>query len=208
MADIDKMASRPAQYLAQTGLPQLMGGLTFIVLGASALIQQTLGKGLVALLVVPWIGVCCAGPVVWAVSRSLRRRIVFPRGGYVVPRIQPGVRAIKWGGIVAGVGLGIFVSALPGSLHWFDSRFIPPGFAISFAILLLGRGWRQRSGPTLWCSLYFVGLAALLWWMPGNSYARMSALQLASGILMAGAGAVTLRRYLRETPKLVEPQDE
>jgi hypothetical protein len=60
----------------------------------------------------------------------------------------------------------------------------------------------------MWCSVYFAGLAALLWWMPGDSYAGISALQLASGILMAGAGAVTLTRFLKANPILTEPKDE
>jgi hypothetical protein len=201
------MASRPSDYLAQTGLPLLTAGLVFIILGGGAFIQQLLPKASVERLVLQWVGVCCSGAVFWR-ANVLRRRIVFPRGGYVVPRVQPSSRAILWGGLVVAVGVGIFAVALPGRLHLIDSRYVAPGFAICFAICCVVAGRRQNSAPIMWCGLYFVGLAPLLWWMPGNSYERMSALQLAGGILSAGAGALTLRRYIKSNPLLTEPKDE
>jgi hypothetical protein len=138
VADIEKMASRPRDYLSETGLPLLTGGLIFIILGGGVLIQQLLPRGSVAQLVMQWIGVCCSG-VVFFGANVLRRRIVFLRGGYVVPRIQPSSRAILLGGLVVVAGLGIFVFALPGRLHLVEDRFIPPGFAICVAISLSGR---------------------------------------------------------------------
>jgi hypothetical protein len=207
VADIEKMASRPREYLSGTGLPLLAGGLVFIILGGGVLIQRLFPRGSVAPLIMQWIGICCAGAVLWG-AKALRRRIVFPRGGYVVPRVQPSSRAILLGNLVVVIGLAIFAGALPGGLHLIESRFIPPGFAICVAITLIVEGWRQKRRAMMWCSVYFAGLAALLGWMPGDTYAGMSALQLASGILMAGAGAVTLTRFLKENPILAEPKDE
>ena len=207
MADIEKMASRPNDYLSGTGLPLLTGGLVFIILGGSVLVQQLLPRASVAQLVLQWIGICCCGAVfLWA--KALRRRIVFPRGGYVVPRVPPPSRAILWGGFAVAVGLGIFAIAYPGRLHLVESRFLPSGFAICTAILLMGEGLRQRRTGWMWCGVYFAGIAALLRWMPGNAYAGMSALQLAAGILMAGAGAVALARFLKANQIPTGPKDE
>ncbi len=205
MADIEKMARRPNDYLSGTGLPQLSAGLVFIILGGSVLVQQLLPRA--AQLVLQWIGVCCCGAVfLWA--KALRRRIVFPRGGYVVPRVSSSSRAILWGFFAAAIGLMIFAIAYPGRLHPVESRFLPSGFAICIAVLLIVEGLRQRRTGRTWFGVYFAGIAALLWWMPGNAYARMSALQLAAGILMVGAGGVALARFLKANPIPTEPKDE
>jgi hypothetical protein len=161
MPDIDKIASRPSVYLFETGVPQLMSGLIFVVLGTTVLIQQVLVKGPVAQLITQWMGVFCAGAVLWGV-RALRRRIVFPRSGYAEPRVAPVSRFLFWGSMAAIVALGIFAIAMPGQLQHMDNRLIAPGFGILFAILLLATGWRQKSALMMWFGIYFISPRAIV----------------------------------------------
>lgn len=60
MADLDAIAQRPAEYLAETGVPQLSGGLIFFSLGSSILIQRLLPRTPLYMLAVPYTGTCCA----------------------------------------------------------------------------------------------------------------------------------------------------
>jgi hypothetical protein len=203
MPDIDKIASRPRVYLSETGVPQLMGGVIFVVLGTTVLIQQVLLKGPVAQLITQWMGIFCAGAVLWG-ARALRRRIVFPRSGYAEPRVTPGSRFSFWGPMVVTVAFGIFAIAMPGHFPHMESRLIAPGFGILFAILLVADGWRLKSALRMWFGVYFIALARLLWWMPGTSYELMAALQVGAGIPMAVFGALRLRSYLKANPMPVE----
>jgi hypothetical protein len=204
MPDLDKIASRPSVYLFETCVPQLMSGLIFVVLGTTVLIQQVLVKGPVAQLITQWMGVFCAGAVLWG-ARALRRRIVFPRSGYAEPRVAPVSRFLFWGSMAAIVALGIFAIALPGQLQHMDNRLFAPGFGILFAILLLATGWRQKSALMMWFGIYFIALAQLLWWMPGTNYELMSALQVGAGLPLAAFGALRLRSFLRANPMPMEP---
>ncbi len=53
MADLDAIAQRPAEYLAETGVHQLGGGLIFFFLGSSILTQRLLPRTPLYMLAVP-----------------------------------------------------------------------------------------------------------------------------------------------------------
>ena len=76
MADADKIATRPRQYLDETGVPLLTGGVIFVLLGGSVLIQQALPSGFVAQESPKWIAICCVGAALWGEKR-LKQRAVF-----------------------------------------------------------------------------------------------------------------------------------
>jgi hypothetical protein len=188
-------------------VPYLVSGLIWILLGSSALIRQVFPQGLVAQEMPKWIGICCAVAVLLG-ARALKQRIVFPRGGYVEPRVQPASRFVYLFSFAAMVALAIFAIARPGHLPPLDSRFIPSAFAICFAILCLAGSWHQKHAPMMWFGVYFVGLATLLWWTPGNNYERMSVLEVGAGLPLAVAGALRLRSFLKVNPRPVEPTNE
>jgi hypothetical protein len=153
------------------------------------------------------IALCCAGAVLWG-ARNLKQCIVFPRGGYVEPRPRPALRFSFAATIALAAALGILAIAWPGHQPHLESRLIAPGFAIAFAILSLAAGWKQKSTSMMWFGVYLVGVAQLLWWIPGSNYARMSWLQVIVGASLAMAGAVRLRSFLRANPRTVEPTNE
>jgi hypothetical protein len=55
MPDIDKISSRSSEYLAQTGVPQLMSGVVFSLLGSVVLIRHWLPKEFLAQETPQWI---------------------------------------------------------------------------------------------------------------------------------------------------------
>jgi hypothetical protein len=201
VADINRIASRPRRYLAETGVPQLVGGLGFLILGTSVLIQPafpTTGS---------WIGGCCAGAVLLG-ARVLKQRIVFPRGGYVELRTRPALLFILLSCFAAAVALPIFAIMWPESLRWvtgiMESRLIDPGFAIGFAIICLASGWREKSTLMMWFGFYLLCLAPLLWWVPVNNYERGAWLKVGVGAPLTLAGIVRLRSFLKANPRPVE----
>jgi hypothetical protein len=206
VADLDKITDRPREYLAETGVPLLVGGVFFCFFGSSDLIQQVLPKGFIAQEIPGWIAICCAGAALLG-ARALKRRMVFPRGGYVEPRLNPTVRFISAATVVALVALAIFAMAWPGRLPHMESRLVEPGLAIFGGILCLASGWKTKSKSAMWFGVYLVGLAPLLR-MPERGIERMAWLEVGGGAPLAVAGAIRLRRFLKANPRPMETTNE
>jgi hypothetical protein len=201
MANIEQIAGRPAKYLAQTGLPQLTSGLGFSIIGSASLIQNFLAATPVYRdysLVAAWAGTCLAF-VVLCLLFVVKRRIVFPRGGYVKP-LGTRTRLIFWPVLVGVAVLLWAVARRRGTQFLGDSALVWPGFAILFAVICLDGGRRQKSVPMLCFGIYLLCLAPLLWWLPVNEFARGGAFEVAAGAPLAVIGAVCLRRFLRTNP--------
>ena len=165
MADIDKITSRPSEYLAESGVPQLVGGAVFLILGSSSLIEHALPNRFVLQEILGWIATCCAAAALLC-ARSLKQRIVFPRGGYVEPRLSPAFRFIRITSLAAILLLAIFEMAWPGRLPrlpLLESRLAEPGLAVFGGIVFLASGWQQKSMPVMGFGAYLAGLAPLLW---------------------------------------------
>jgi hypothetical protein len=217
VADIDKITRRPNEYLFETGVPQLVGGLIVFFFGSSVLIQQVLPKGFIAQELPGWIAICCAGAALLG-ARALKRRIVFPRGGYVEPRPHPAVRFV----VVACVAVLVAVVILP--MAWLrrlphtESRLVEPGLAIFLAILYLASVWQKKSTSKMkgfkkstsmmGFGVYLAAIAPLLWWLPVGNYERGAWLQVAIGAPLAVAGAIRLRSFLKANPRPVETTNE
>jgi hypothetical protein len=208
MADLDQTARRPAQYLRETGTPQLMSGLVLLILGTSALIQTSLvaRKGFPWFLVVQYAGLCFVGIVWWRLS-ALKQRIVFPRGGYVKARSP--ARTYLSAVLVGSASLAYFVFSRPRFRTGMETPLIWPMFMIVFAIISLYSGWRLRSALTMGFGVYLASLAPLLWLLPvKNNYARSGVFMIAFGALIAVRGALRLNRFVRSNPMPPEPRNE
>jgi hypothetical protein len=210
MADLDQIAGRPAQYLSETGTPQLMGGLVLLILGISALIQTSLitAPGYRDyVLVAQYAGLCCVGIALWRLS-ALKQRIVFPRGGYVKPRGSGRTWLVAVVVASAGLAYSVFADTSPRLRVGIESPLLWPAFMIVFAIIGLDSGWRQKSALTLWFGVYMACLAPLVWLLPVDNYARSAALMVALGAPIAVRGALRLRRFVRSNPMPPEPRNE
>jgi len=203
MPDIDRIANRPAAYLAETGVPQLAGGLVFVFLGCSVLVRRLLPQDNSVLdyqLALQIAGVCCAGAVLWF-GRFLKHRVVFPRGGYVQPQTRKSRYFLIL--IVPLLGLLVTLSGL-GPVFHLDSRLVAPGFAIAFSVVFAVSGWQQKKPSMIWAGGYFAALAPFLWWLPTGNYERISFLQVAGGIALAAAGVIRIKGFLKANPRPVE----
>lgn len=206
MADIDKITSRPNEYLAETGVPQLMGGAIFFLLGSSGLVEQVLPKGFIAQEILKWIAICCCCGVLLG-TRALKQRIVFPRGGYVELWPRPSVKVA----IVAFVA-GLAVIAIT-PLGWLghqphmESRFEEPGFAIVAAIMCLVSGWKTKNTSMMGFGVYLAVIAPLLW-IPEHERERSAWLEVGVGAPLAVAGAIRLRRFLKANPRPMDTTNE
>jgi len=204
------MAERPARYLAETGMPQLSGGLIMLVLGGSVLIQSL---ALIAPayrdygLILQYAALGCVGIVLWRLA-ALRQGVVFPRGGYVRPRGsgQTYLQAILIG--LAGLAYSALSDIWPRYRIGLESRLLWPAFAMLFAAICLASGQREKSASTMWFGAYMACLAPLLWWLPMNNYARSGAFELAVGAPLAVTGAFRLREFVRAHPMPKETGDE
>ena len=194
MPDLDKIARRPGEYLAGTGVPQLTSGLVFALLGSSVLLQRLAPQQFGGQMTIAWSGLALCGLVFW-LSRRVKQRAVFPRGGYVTTNQFTRSRIAGWVFAAILLVLGILGYTLPVQL--LDSRLMWPGFAIAGASICLASGWQQKSPLMMWFSVYFLLLAPFLWWLPADNYARGAAMQLAVGAPVAAVGAIRLRKYLK-----------
>ena len=207
MRDVAEIVRRPTSYLAETGIPQLAGGLVFFFLGSSIVIQRGLPATFLAQELPHWIALCCAGAILWG-QQALKRRMVFPRAGYAEPLPQPAGRPVLIGSLAMVAVIGIVGLMWQTRMPHLTSVLIEPGFAVAFAILCLGSGIQQKSPVMMWFGVYFVCLAPVLWWMPVSNYERGGWLQVGAGVPVAVAGAVQLKRFLKANPKPVETVNE
>jgi len=140
---------------------------------------------------------------------AIKRKMVFPRGGYVVP-LGRSQRSLYLRLVVLfAVAIWAFVRAAPG--HRFDlleSRLVWPGFAIVFAVICLSASRQQKSASPIYFGVYLACLAPLLWWLPVSTYEQSACLEVTAGAPLAVAGAVRFRRFFRANPMPPEPRNE
>lgn len=198
MPDLDRIARRPNEYLAETGVPQLTSGLVFALLGSSVLLQSRIHQNFALQMTVSWGSIALCGTVFWF-ARRVKQRAVFPRGGYVAVERPRSSRILL--GIFFALSFVIFVlGILRIHLPDLNSRLLWPGFAIMFALICVISGWKAKSSPTILYGIYFLLLASFLWWLPVNNYMRSGVMELAAGAPFGIFGAMRLRRYLKTTP--------
>jgi len=202
MADIRKIAGRPAEYLNETGMPMLSGGLIFFFLGGAVLLRSVLPSTHLAREGTQFLGIACCAMVLW-LSKRFNERLVFPRGGYVE---LPTPRRRYWSAIAASIA--IVVVGLIWRLRSLEIRFIWPGFALVFAAIALAEGIQRKNRPAIWFGVYLLCLAPVLWWIPGGNYERGSWLEVAVGLPVAAFGAIRLRNFLKANPVPVENTNE
>ena len=198
MSDIGKIAARPAAYLSETGVPQLIGGLFFFLCGACELVTSVLPKNSLAQEGPKWLVVlvCIA---VAPLSRTIYRKFVFPRGGYVELRQRKlwGVPMAAAIGAVFGVSAGVLIWCWQAHL---EDRLMFPAFAILWAGIFLAKSAREKSAAEAWFGVYLLVLAPVLWWIPAGNFDRSMWLFVALGLPMAVFGAIRLRNFVKAHP--------
>jgi hypothetical protein len=193
---VTEAIDRPRNYLSETGVPWLVSGLAFSLLGGSSFIQQVLP--LEYKLIPAWVAIGCA-ILVFIAGWALKRRLVFPRGGYVQP-VDPefGMREwIQMALTLAGIGALFLILKLTTTASWFELS--GTAFAVCFAAIIAGAGWKMKRPKMYWLAIYLLCLGALLLWLR-LPYTSRAALQFGVGTPMAIIGAIRLRKFLKENP--------
>jgi hypothetical protein len=203
MPDIDKIARRTARHAYEDGLGEIFYGVAFLLIGLLFFVDATLKPPIpsfsaVGLLVVVlgcyWLG--------RRLVPALRRRLVFPRTGFVARRqlsgksrwMVVGVAAV--GGCVVG-GVASFVHAIhPAGRDWIT---LGNGLVVGAFLLVIGSGVGLRRFQVL---AGFSGLAGLAPLVAGLREPLASAAYWAAmGLALMVSGAVTLRAYLQRAPQ-------
>jgi hypothetical protein len=206
MPDVNKLSKRPAEYLWETGVAPLSAGLAFFLLGASDLLQRILPQTDLAQQGIKWLAICFVVAVFW-VTRSIKDRVVSPRGGYVEPA-QP--KWLLWLLLPALFVPLILVHTLtpvgsaPGHDFLDNDKLIVPGFAVLFGVMSLYEGWKRKMSLLLAYGIYLICLALLIWWLPLSATERYGLLQSGAGGPLAVFGAMRLRTFIKANPKPVD----
>lgn len=166
----------------------LGSGLGLLLLGRSVVLGSA-AQGLYFFLV-PVCGLAGVLAALWG-ARMLKRRVVFPRGGFVAPR-----RVRSWA--IAGVAIVISTRLWP---RWLlESRWLMPGCAVAFAAIMLHRGLNSKSWGRVWSGLCIAALGILVAWLSGGNSKNAAWMLIGGGALAACAGTAQLVRFLKNNP--------
>jgi hypothetical protein len=206
MPDVDKLSKRPAEYLWETGVAPLTVGMGFFLLGSAELLRRILPQTDLAQQGIKWLALCFVVAMFWGM-RSIKDRLVSPRGGYV--ELEPArPKWLLWLLLPALLVSLVLVYALtpagnPIGHNFLDNdKLIVPGFAVLFGVISLYEG-RMGKIPVLFF-VYMVCLALLIWWLPLSAMERFGLLQSGTGGPLAIFGAMRLRAFLKANPKPVD----
>jgi hypothetical protein len=207
MAKLDEVVDRPRAYWSEDGVPDLMLGLNFLIVGVLFLILFVLPKGSSLAKSYIWAAqagwLCCSLGMSWGI-KSLKERVTAPRGGYVALR-EPAakMRMSKWSLWVltfAASGLIGFIAIVlrTGVAGW--ERFAIPLVAIVFALTLAVPGWRYKLPHMQWLGAFSLLLGVCVYRLHHGIGESVCEMMIGLGIAMTLAGAVRLWNFLASHP--------
>jgi hypothetical protein len=197
--DVDAVALRASQYWMEDGLVEIMFGLMMAILSGLFLVAGALPRGLD---LIATFGVQAAAVAVTLLIlggfKRLKKRITFPRTGYVA--LQEPTRkhgALMWA--MFAVVAVTFTLLVP------LRSFAMLAFALAFAICLLGGGLQSKEPSMVWEGFLTLLFAACMSWFPPLRGMRgMGALMILVGVSMAIIGAFRLRSFVKANPRSQE----
>lgn len=197
--DVEAVRLRASQYWMEDGLVELMFGLMISVQSGLFLAAGTLPKPLDQLdhlAILGFQGVSMAVTLaILGGFKSLKKRITFPRTGYVaLPEPTRMHRAFFFA--MFAVFAVIFTLLMP------IRSFAMLAFALVFAVCLLGGGLQYKEPSMLWeAFLTLLFAACMSWFAPLRGMRGMGVLMILVGVSMAIIGAFRPRRFLRVNPR-------
>jgi hypothetical protein len=195
LREIDR---RSSGYWNIDGLPELVMGVLWTVWGALWLIGTALPRGMAHTcfwLVVPPVLACSGFFGNWTLRR-LKERITLPRAGYARLKQPP-----AWAKAIVALAILAVVFAPVGDTE----RTLPPLVLAVVSLGLLSEGGRARNGRQLVLAVISLGLGVWLW-RTGAGWIGLNWAFLWLGVAAMVTGALRLRRFLRENPKVAETE--
>jgi len=203
MVDIEKIEKRTVQSFYSDGLAEISIGLIFLLLGGYFFAQAAAPEGSAlssALSVLFVLVIVSAGFLVSRILRFLKRRITYPRTGYVAFKKKapsPKLRVATM--IIAGI-IGAGMAALYGISPSFKALFPAlNGLLLSVAVLLIAHKVGLARFYILAAASAFTGIA-----VSAAGVGDMKGISLTFGLFGAAvtlSGLATLIVYLRKSPR-------
>jgi hypothetical protein len=187
---IDEYSRRPSLYELRDGTNELMGGILFLAIGLGMWLPSAL----------QWICFGAALAVTRFGPRFIRRRLVYPRGGYIAFRKRP------WIAVCSALSAAVVTAAMALFLAKGPSGFLPLAYALLVSLGMLF--WAARTHMPRFAAyaatsvagglaLYFMHTA----WHPG-----MTLYFSLMGTAFLIGGGLTLFLYVRRTPRHAEAE--
>ena len=199
LKDIER---RSSSYWTIDGLPELLMGVLWMTWGGLWLIGTALPRGMAYTcfwLVVP-PALACFGIFGNRTLQRLKERITYPRAGYVRLKKPP-----AWVVVIVVLGLSLpIAAAVLGFVSDSEDSLLPLVLAV-ISLGLLGQGVHKRNGRLLILATISLGLGVWVW-RTGAGWTGLSWAFLWLGIAGLALGALRLRRFLRENPKVAETE--
>jgi len=204
--NLDEATRRPMRYLDEDGVPDLLLGLNSLLVGVIFLIAFLLPKdssiGRIYIFAAQILWGCCIFGMRWGI-RTLRRKVTFPRGGYVALANCKVNSVSLWAWRFLRVAVVVAVTLMTAQLLMKNEgtlqRFALPMIAIGMSLAMSVAGWRYKLPYLQWLGLFAVcvypfqrGGVGLYWMLIGL------------GTVIAVGGVVRLRGFIASHPLPVE----
>ena len=202
MPDVEKVMTRVERHRFEDGIGEMLCGITFMLIGLILFGEATRKPPFphfwtIAFVLVVWASILLSR---WLVP-ALKKRLVFPRTGYVVSRKLRGRMfwlVLSVAAVVGGVGafvLAFMFRALPAARAW---NPVILGIEVGGWLLFMGFRFEMRRYLLLAGFSLLAGVAGSLTGMGAD---RGSAVYMAAmGLALVVSGALALRANLRQAP--------
>ena len=203
MVDIEKIEKRTVQSFYDDGLPEISLGLTFLLFGGYFFAQAAAPEGSAlgpALSVLFILVIVSAGFLVSRILRFLKRRITYPRTGYVAFKKKEPSSKRRAATMVVGGIIGAAIAALYGISPSFKTLFpAVNGLLLAVAVLLF-------AGKVGLVRFYILSAAAAVigFAVTAAGVGDIKGIGLYYGLFGAAlilSGLVALVAYLRKSPR-------
>ena len=203
MVDIEKIEKRTVQSFYDDGLPEISLGLIFLLLGGYFFAQAAAPEGSAlgpALSVLFILVIVSAGFLVSRILRFLKRRITYPRTGYVAFKKKEPSSKRRAATMVVGGIIGAAIAALYGISPSFKTLFpAVNGLLLAVAVLLF-------AGKVGLVRFYILSAAAAVigFAVTAAGVGDIKGIGLYYGLFGAAlilSGLVALVAYLRKSPR-------
>lgn len=202
MPDIDRIMKRTVRHAYEDGIGEIFYGVLFMLIGLVFFVETALKPAIPSFSAIGAIVLLLGGYLLgrWLVP-ALKRRLVFPRTGFVTYR-QPSAGRL-WMAVGIAVLVGSFVAvaslALAARPAWRDWLLLANGLVWGAFLLYLAVQLGLRRFMLLAGLSGLVGAAAFL---AGLGETLGSAVYFAvMGLALAVGGALALRTYLHRAPQ-------
>ena len=191
--ELEAIGRKPLRAWNQDGLPDLVGGVTLLLIGG---FQWALRAGSPLLMLLSVAAIFAAGPLGRRALRRAKGRLTFPRVGTMEPRRQkPSWKQV----VIAYFGImGIWGLSFLDLVAWV--RWAPLVLGLAMAALFAWSGVRLASGRYFIVAAGTIGLTVAIGMLGWRDTRDFILLSVGLGGILVLSGGLTLAAFLHSTP--------